>query len=567
MWSGHSQAVGVLNGEIYNVKELRHLLELRGHEFRGTSDTEVVLNAYEQWGASCLPRLRGMFALAILDLRDGRVQLARDALGIKPLYYLMTSNTLAFASEVQALVVTGLADARVSEIGVESFLETGAVAEPETLIEGVRMLPPGTWLSWDGLAGEIHRYWDLQRAFERPHDSSSWNETCRELRHVLERAVRRHLISDVPLGVFLSGGVDSTAIVGLASGVSNPPPQTISVDFAERGYGEGKYMDLVASRFGTSHQQVRLSQADLIARLPAALSAMDQPTIDGINTYVVAGVARGAGLTVALSGLGADELFGGYGTFRLSAAAAFARTLPKPIRSGAAWTISRVLGATDSTAKVAQWLASDSPPAPEVVFRELFSVGSRHRLLRARPSTLRRPTGRPSQLDAFNRVSLSELRTYMLNTLLRDTDVFSMAHGLEVRVPFLDREVVEYVARLPGHLKAGRGPKSLLVGSLTDILPSEVIRRRKMGFSLPLEHWMRDSLRDDIDDALRDSSFGGPLASLLDPDAVGDTWKAFQAGRVGWARAWSLYVLKSWGQRLLDRQTTHSSTQFAQGHQ
>lgn len=547
------RVVGVLNGEIYNVAELRGALTSLGHRFRGLSDTEVMLSAYEEWGFDCLDRLRGMFALAVLDREDGRVFLARDRLGIKPLYYLADPERLAFASELNALVAAGLAPARVSARSLETFLRHGAVDEPDSLVENVGMVPAGSWVMWSRGRSETRRYWDLGRAFTTPKAVARSGAPQQLLREVLEDAVAKHLVSDVPLGVFLSGGVDSSALVGLVARVSGMPPVTLSVDFAEAAFSERKYMQLVQTRFKTRHHEVRLGPTEFLDMLPGALRAMDQPTIDGLNTYVVSSAAHDAGLTVALSGLGSDELFGGYETFRLGSRLGLIRHVPRGARGFGAWTAAKILGASDRTDKITQLLRSESSASiPQALYRQLFTPDQRRRLMPSIALETNDSPAVPAGLDDFNLVSFLELGTYMRDMLLRDADVFSMAHSLELRVPFLDHEVVEYVASVSGEVKSRGGTKAFLIDAVHDLLPAEIAQRRKMGFVIPFSEWMRNGLRQRVDEALTDPSLGGPMSQFLDGDEVRRVWEAFQRGRTGWARPWALFVLKTWGQRLAD---------------
>jgi asparagine synthase (glutamine-hydrolysing) len=515
-----------------------------------------MLAAYEEWGIECLDRFRGMFALAMLDQRDGSVFLARDRLGIKPLYYLSDPERLAFASELKVLLVAGIAPIRVSTSSLETFLTHGAVGEPQSLIENVRMLGAGSSITWSQRRAVVRKYWSLGQAFATPATmrASEWPREA--LREVLEDAVAKHLVSDVPLGVFLSGGIDSSALVGLVAHVSGSAPVTLSVDFAEARFSERRYMQLVQSRFKTHHHEVRLGPGEFLAMLPGALAAMDQPTIDGLNTFVVSSAARGAGLTVALSGLGGDELFGGYETFRLGSRLGLVGRVPGPVRRVGTWTASRLLGPSDRTEKVIQLLLSDATPSSsQALYRQLFTPAQRRRLVNTVAAEPGESPFVPVGLDDFNMISYLELDSYMRNTLLRDADVFSMAHSLELRVPLLDNEVVRYVASLPGAVKSRGGPKALLIDAVHDLVPPEIANRRKMGFSLPFSEWMQDGLRSHIDEALSDPTLGGPLCNLLDAGEVRRVWDAFLQGRTNWARPWALFVLKMWGQRLADAPT------------
>jgi len=537
------------NGELYNAAELRHTLNAMGHRFQGRSDTEVALHAYDAWGADCLDRFRGMYAIAVWDAPQRRLFLARDRLGIKPLYYTWQGGGFWFASELRALLATGVVSRTLSPEGLGSYLAFGAVQEPLTIVDGVHVLPPGHFGFVDAAGIELAPYWSLGDAFARTAAPRPRPELVGHLRDLLEEVVRLHLVSDVPLGVFLSGGIDSSALVGLVASVAEQPPQTVSVVFPQQRYSEERHIGLVAERFGTRHTQVVLDQAEMLRQVPAAMSAMDQPTFDGVNTYVVSGQARAAGVTVALAGVGGDELFAGYDTFRIvSRLERLRRLLPVPARPLASGLALRAMRDTDRARKLARWLRAREPGLSALgLRRELFSPGAVARLLGGgRPGPGQHEPPAPCD-DQTNRTSFLELDQYMRNILLRDTDIMSMAHSLEVRVPFLDHEVVELVAGLPGELKArGPTPKPLLVEALADLLPAQVVNRRKMGFALPFELWLRGVLREQVESALLDPGFGGPVAELLDQAAVAEVWRRFLDGRAEWVRPWSIYALKVW---------------------
>jgi asparagine synthase (glutamine-hydrolysing) len=349
------------------------------------------------------------------------------------------------------------------------------------------------------------------------------------------------------VGVFLSGGIDSSALVGLTATVDRSPITT-SVVFAEREYSEARYIEAVSRRWSTDHREIELGVSDFLRRLPDALEAMDQPTIDGLNSFVVSGLARSAGLTVALSGLGGDELFAGYELFRtVPRLERLRRRLPRvPYRVG--HRLARAsLGTGDRASKLARWLAREPLSAYELQ-REVLEPALRAQLLGPQR---RQPLPVDGAVEDANDVSRLELSRFMRNMLLRDADVMSMAHGLEVRVPLLDQALVELVARLPADLKVGSGPKPLLVRSVRDLLPDDVVNRRKMGFTLPFETWLRGSLRDDVRSTLLDPDMGGAVAAALDQRAVRSVWERFERRETSWSRPWALYVVKQWGQRHL----------------
>src|SRR5580704_11755029 len=350
----------VFNGEIYNFRELRKELEATGAEFRSHSDTEVILAAYRVWGESFLTRLDGMFALAIWDAPRKRLLLARDPMGIKPLYYHQSSQTFLFASEVRTLLGTGLIPRKLDSTGVLSYLAFGSVYEPWTIIEGVNAVPPGHLLTVENGKVSSREYWNpLQASSRADSDASSGNgiATAGQLPAILRDAVLSHLVSDVPVGVFLSGGIDSSALVAVLSH-TGVRANTFSLVFQEEEFNEGLYSREIARLFGTEHLEIPVSQQDTLAVLPEALCAMDQPTIDGINTYLVSAKTRAAGVKVALTGLGADEMFAGYSNFRRvpkmeEFSERFGR-LPKPARQPLSAAMALFAGAGDRGRKLAE---------------------------------------------------------------------------------------------------------------------------------------------------------------------------------------------------------------------
>jgi len=555
----------VYNGEIYNFRDIRAELENGGAIFVSQSDTEVVLKAYARWGEECLAKFRGMFAFAIWDARRHRLFIARDPMGIKPLYYAEASSYFLFASEVRTLLGTGLVPRRIDPAGLLNYLTFGSAYDPLTLVEGVRALPAGHTLTWEGGTLRESAYWDLVdepgTAVRTPASLLAENEdqTPDRLQPMLEEAVRLQLVSDVPVGVFLSGGIDSSALVSILSrgGVT---PSTFSIVFREADFSEAQHSRAIAARFRTDHHEINVSQTDVLTAIPDALRAMDLPTMDGINTYFVSREARRAGVKVALSGLGGDEVFAGYSSFRtvprMERFAQFWRQVPSVVRSPVASAFAALSPANDQNRKLAS-LARDNGRVlhPYFLSRMLFTPTQRDLLFsqadgsaadRAAQSQRDR-LQRALPLDAVNRVSYLESRCYMLNTLLRDADFMSMSQGLEVRVPLIDHQLAKAVLALPGGWKLNGTPKKLLVGALAGSLPDEIVHRPKRGFTLPFERWMRQELRAEIEPVLGKKRISeGPLGGLLDSAQVDRVWKNFLGGETSWSRPWSLYVLQRW---------------------
>jgi asparagine synthase (glutamine-hydrolysing) len=533
------------NGMIYNYQELRRDLVASGYRFRGHSDTEVILALYRREKHRVCRRLRGMFAFALWDGDSRTLMLARDRLGIKPLYYTCANGRWMFASEIRALRASALVPFDVSPTALAAFLRLGSVPGPMTVLKGVHELPPATVLTiHDDGATELERYWDIPAPTSA---TLSDDDAAGELRARLVDAVRCHLISDVPVGVFLSGGTDSAIIASAMREAGHNRIRSFSLTFPGAELDEGPDAARVAVRYGTSHCAYEVRGSDVARDLDDVIAAMDQPTIDGLNTYYVSRVTRASGTVVALSGLGGDELFCGYPSFRRAPRVLVWQHVAAqlgPVRPAFASLLSR------RSPKLREGLLE--APAMQTAYlavRGLFGRADLSRLLA--PGAIRdalhhldaaaalTALAPPLPQDLVAATSLLELRGYMHNQLLRDTDVMSMAHGLEVRVPFLDHPVVELAAGLPGTVRAnGHRPKRLLFQAFADTLPSA--QPKKRGFSFPINEWLRGSLCGRIDDALGDAEH------LFNTRAVETLRADVESGRTHWSRLWSLVVLALW---------------------
>src|SRR5579859_342972 len=547
----------VYNGEIYNFREIRSELERLGASFVSHSDTEVILKSYAQWGKECLSKFRGMFAFALWDTTRNHLFLARDPMGIKPLYYAKAGPYFIFASEVRALLATGLLPRRIDVAGLTNYLTFGSAYDPLTLIEGIHALPAGHTLIWEQGTLRRSEYWDLVDE-TRPTDFPN-EDTLASVKPMLEDAVRLQLVSDVPVGVFLSGGIDSSALVSILSR-RGMTPSTFSIVFREADFSEAQHSRAIAKKFHTNHHEINVSQTDVMAAIPDALRAMDLPTMDGVNTYFVSRETRAAGVKVALSGLGGDEVFGGYASFRMvprmERFSQYWAHMPTQLRVGFASAFNAMAPANDQNRKLADLARGNGDLLhPYFLTRSVFTPRQRDVLLcnpkaaivELANDSLRDRLWRAGCLDAVNRVSYLESRCYMLNTRLRDTDFMSMSQGLEVRVPLIDHQLAKAVLALPGAWKLNRTPKKLLVEALEGSLPDEVIYRPKRGFTLPFEHWMRQELRAEIKSVLDAKRIDrGPLGGLLSGKAVCRTWQDFLDRAVSWSRPWSLFVLQRW---------------------
>lgn len=548
MVSADGRYVMVFNGEIYNYRELRSQL---GYPFRTQSDSEVLLAAYAQWGAACLHRLNGMFAFAVWDRQEQSLFLARDRMGIKPVYYAFENGAFCFASELRAVLASGLVQPDIDPEALTEYLRYQTVYAPRTLLKGVRMLEAGYFLKVEEVRGgevEEVRWWGVEDYLKVEKVRSGEVERP-AVRDALRRAVERRLVADVPFGAFLSGGIDSSAVVGLMAEVSASPVHTFTVTFEESAFSEAVYAAEIAKRFRTEHTEIRLSPQHFLDLLPEALTAMDHPSGDGPNTYVVSKATKAAGITMALSGLGGDELFAGYDHFkrlyRLQKMG-WLNAIPQPLRQAAGAALETLRPGIPSqkisallAAKKIDLQTAHALQRQVLLEKQIEQLTTHHSTLTTHHSTLTTPLS-----PILSQISSLELTTYLRHTLLRDTDQMSMAHALEVRVPFLDHELVELVLGIPDNLKYPHTPKQLLVESLGDLLPPSIVHRPKMGFTLPFERWMKQELRAFCEERL--GYLGG--TAYFREEAVQRLWRDFLAGKptVTWARVWMLVVLGDW---------------------
>ena len=586
VWNEARDVAVIFNGELYNYRELRERLMLSGHRFSTQSDTEILVHAWEEWGEDCLQELRGMFALVLLDLRKRYATapllfLARDPLGIKPLYYTQTNDGFAFASEVRALLAGGVAPRKVSQDALTSYFLFGSVSEPVALLDGVFSLPPGhrmlLYVPERRRMPRARAWWDATRspAAKEARPIRDFSSAARGLRPRLEDAVRAHLIADVPVGLFLSSGLDSTAIAAIAARARSGI-WSFTLSFPGTAYDEAPLARSVAKHCGTQHREIPLEGDAVVARLDEAVAALGQPSMDGINTYFVSWAAREAGLKVALSGLGGDELFGGYATFtdtpRIKRLIQMAWFAPLPLRKAAAPLLLAMMASRNSPdaarKAIAAWLSPDALPHPYFFTRALFPVGAElSRLIepRFRPSSvaadgvtleptwlgwLERAADEARKLEGMGSVSWLEMRSYMASTLLRDTDSVGMARSLEVRVPLLDTPLVEFVGALPGAARwRDAQPKAFLSEAIADLLPQEILTQKKRTFTLPWEEWLRGPLRKRLEASFAELAPG--LAAYVHGDGVREVWSSFLAGKTSWSRPWSIYVMNEWCRRHL----------------
>ncbi len=514
------------NGEIYNFQELRSHLEAQGEQFSSQTDTEVLLKTYQYYGQDCVHHLRGMFAFAIWDDLEKTCFLARDHLGIKPLYYWQSGSTLVFGSELKTILASKLPSINLSSEGLYGYLTTGTVPEPYTLIDDIHCLEAGHCLFWQHNELTKKSYWQIQFG-SKPIDSSEAQEI---VRNALIDSVKHHFISDVPVGIFLSGGIDSTSILALARQTQANKLCTYSIAFAESEWNEGNIASQTAKHFGTEHTEYKLDAGTGRNLFLQFLEQIDQPTIDGFNTFCVSQIARNNNTKVVLSGLGGDELFGGYSSFqKVPQMVSWQKNLSAVSSIMSCWGHLLETYAQKPRLKRLGDFLQQSPASHNAYssFRGIFSPKEACQIANTLFPELTINTkyfqnSIPDQPSLEDEVSFLELSRYMRNQLLRDSDVMSMAWGLELRVPFVDKILLEKIASIPSNIRLAP-KKQLLTQSLSE-LPTWVTNRPKKGFSFPLQKW----LEKEWDNHFDLSSFETNIDLKL------------------WYRRWSLAILKHW---------------------
>ena len=555
----------VYNGEVYNHREIRTELEAAGHRYHTKSDTETIVHAYEEWADDCVHRFRGMFAFAIWDARRRRLLLARDRLGIKPLYWCRAGNRLLFASEIKALLESGLVRPEANEALLAEVLTTRYSSDEQTLFKGIYRLLPGHRLVFENGRVDVQPYWDVPTGV--PDAAPSYDEVVARFRALLEESVRLRLMSDVPLGMFLSGGIDSSAIAALMAGMIDRPLQTFSVAFSDRAFSELEYARLVARAIHADAHEIVIDERDFFAAWPRLVWHEDEPIAhpSSVPLYFVSRLARDH-VKVVLTGEGSDELLAGYGKYPRSianwrAAALYAAVAPDAVRT---WVKERLVPRLPGRAgRYARRSFLAMPPTPEAIFFDNFA-GIRLETLRAlgRPALLansRDPyaasrgwLGRPAAgTPLLNRVLYADLKTYLVELLMKQ-DQMSMAASIESRVPFIDHKLVEFAAMLPPFAKLrGLTTKRLLRSAVKGLVPQEILTRRKMGFPVPFGRWMRGPWSTIARDVLLDRR--ARERGLFDAHAIERLIDAHAAGRAdGGDTLWALINLELWYRTSID---------------
>ncbi len=557
-------ALIIFNGEIYNFRQLRQALERKGHRFETHSDTEAILHAYEEYGEACVRHLRGMFAFAIWDRRKQQLFLARDRVGIKPLYYYWDGRKFLFASELKAILQDPTVSREVDPRALDDYLTYLYIPGPRTIFQGIRKLRPGHTLTVSSREVKEEQYWDL--SFE-PREELDEADHAAGLLEKVRESVALHLVSDVPLGAFLSGGLDSSAVVALMAEQLQEPVNTASIGFQETGFNELPYARLVAGRFRTRPYE-KTVDASAAKILDALVWHFDEPFADSsmVPTYYVAQVAREQ-VTVCLSGDGGDENFAGYRRYRFDVLENRLRALlPAALRRGVLGPLGRLYPKADWLPQVfrAKTLLGNLARSPEVAyFRSMscFTPEMKDLLYRAPLkraladydpfSVMKVYFDRTEGWHPLSRIQYVDIKTYLVDDILTKVDRASMAHSLEVRVPLLDHEVMEFAAGIPARYKLRNGEgKHIFKVALRDLLPSEILARPKLGFSIPLSRWFRGDLRGLFEETVLNGDVF--VGGLFDLNVIRRWWVEHQRRTRDYApQLWALLVLEGWARRFV----------------
>lgn len=543
--SSNKNWVIAFNGEIYNYLELK-TNELQGVRFQTESDTEVILELFEKFGVEAISKLNGMFAFVLHHIPSNETYVVRDRYGMKPLYYSLQHFGCIIASEMRALLASDLIPRKLKYSALEEYIESQTVCAPNTLIENIQLLEAGHYLHFTKKEISKHCYYRLLS--DTTYELSDEKSTQEILRSTLKKSVEQHMRADVPFGAFLSGGIDSSLLVGLMSEVRNEKINTFQISFDEEAFDERKYAQIVAKKFNTNHHEINLKASEFLKDIPAAIEAIDFPSGDGPNTYAVSKVTKEAGITVAISGLGGDELFAGYPVFQYmtSIEKSFALKLSYPLRKSVSLLLSS-FSSNRSLLKKAELLGLKQADLAHA-FPLVRKVWNANELLKRKTQHFEIEQNFnfifEKNAPLLNRVSAAEIESYMQHVLLRDSDQMSMAHSLEIRVPFLDFNVVELATHLSNDLKYPTSPKKFLTETFADILPNEVVNRKKMGFTLPWSVWMKNELRDFTEAGFQE---------LYNQDVVNEVvlkkaWSKFLMGseEKSFISFWHLSVLGHW---------------------
>ena len=543
----------VYNGAITNYSELKKKLD--SHR-QINSDEEIILAAWAIHGQKAVEMIQGSFAFAIYDKQEKNLFLVRDRLGIKPLYWCNTDKGFAFSSNIRYLSSFGVIEPKISPLSLTDFLRYQTVHSPDTILENVKMLEPATILNFNTVSGKIssESYWNITNITQN-NSVISIDDTRKEVKNLFFKAVEKNIPTNCSYCAFLSGGIDSSAVARAMAKISDKRIKTFNISFSEEKFDEAHYARYIAKMHNTEHIEIKLSPQQFLEHLPDALSAIDHPSGDGLNTWIASKFAKEAGIDVAFSGLGGDELFAGYSIFKrmikLNKYQSFWKT-PQSIRDHAGKIIS-ALRPSVASAKISTLLSLPNFDfaAMYAVSRQLFQDKTLNDILNTAPlpyslpvSLLHKQNWKIDNQYILKYVSMAEMLTYMQNILLRDSEQMSMPHDFEIKVPFLDRELVEFVLSLPDFIKYPHTPKKLLVESLPDLLPDFIVNRPKMGFVLPWTQWLKNELYDFTEKRIKTLA----QREFFNEKAVLNFWNDYNKNNpnITYSHIWALVVLEEW---------------------
>jgi len=531
----------VFNGEIYNYKKLKSKIN---YDFETNSDSEVIIAYYHKWGKDCVNYFNGMFAFAIWDNKKNELFIARDRLGIKPLYFYKDDSQFIFSSQIKGVLASGKVKRELNNSQLTNYLKFQTIYAPNTILKDIYLLEAGTTLLLDKSGIKKEKYWSTEKDISKINDDN-YSETKSKINSLLTSAVERRMISDVPFGAFLSGGIDSSLMVALMSKISTTPINTFNISFAEKEFSEAKYAEAIANKYNTNHTEINLTPNDLLDDIETAINFMDSPSADGINTFVVSKHTRKHGVKMAISGLGGDELFAGYPQFKqmnFLNKISYIDKLPLPFRSFIAKEISKHSNRADLN-KIASWLETEKWDIQGLypTFRQQSTEADISKIVNSKVEEKIIYHGKSTLL---NNMSVNEINTYLQHVLLRDSDQMSMVSALEVRVPFMDHELIDYVLTIPDNYKYPTTQKKLLVESFPDILTPEITNRKKMGFVFPWDKWLKNELKEfvEINLAVLENYPDFNYSEIL------NMWNKYLKGdkSIYWTQIWGLTVLGKW---------------------
>lgn len=531
----------IFNGEIYNYLKIKE--GLNEYEFKTNGDTEVILASYIKRGEKCLEELAGMFAFSIWDKEKQELFIARDRIGVKPVYYYHSGDLFLFGSEIRSLLNSGFISKKINKEGLYQYLMFQSVPAPLSIVDGISQLKAGCWMKINSSGITEKEYWWTSKS-KIDFDFNDEPKVHKEINRLMIQSIERRMVSDVPVGAFLSGGIDSSIVVGLMAQVSSSPVNTFTMGYKEKEFDESDYAQIVASRFKTNHNSIKVSPTSFLDEFESALSSMDIPSGDGVNSYVVSKKIKENNISVALSGIGGDELFCGYPIFTQ-----VSKLMKYQGLFNSSSFVRKLLPASlVKNKKQAQLLNLPKLDVRSVypLYRQIFSEVEIEKLLKSVKSEPKIISDDHdwSEFPLLSQISMAELNGYTQHTLLKDTDQMSMAVALEIREPFFDHQLIEFVLSIPDNIKYPTYPKKLLIEAFKGILPDEIIHRKKQGFLMPWDPWLRNELKEFAEVRIHRIS----QRDIFDKNAIFDLWNNFQKGdpSVKWIEIWLLVVLEYW---------------------